>query len=934
MNPKSLPKMLLVFLLFAGWCTNVIFASGTAKYEEGKVYEHILKNGMKVLTIERHIAPLIYHQLTYKVGSRNEKLGITGMSHVVEHMMFKGTQKYGKGEASKIISNNSGIFNAFTMNDMTSYYEYLPANKIEIAMDIESDRMQNAVFNSEEFTSEIEVIKQERRMRSESQANGILREMMNSVAYISSPNRDPVIGWPADLDNMTRDEAYAYYKTYYTPNNSFLLLIGDFETDEILRIVEKYYGNIPAGPEIPDVWSIEEKQKVRKSFTLHHTDITNPGMRMAFHAPVYTDADAAPLRLAGMILCERSRDARLYKRLVEKERIATVAAGGFGMSKDPGLFQISVALKPDSSVDRAEQMVWEEIEKMQMEPVTEHELQKVKNRYKYTQATGYTKNVDIGGSLSRYEAYFGWEFREEFDKRLLNVSQEDIMGVMNKYFAPHLVTVALSYPKKGSSDNNNSGGIKTDEIESYHFDDAEMFYYQPPVEAINLTNKLLSAELDEVIKPKPIYPLIHSTTLKNGIKLHVIQNHLVPTLSIIGTFETGNIPEAIEGEKPGIVTFMTDAMNRGSVNHPYSQVTERMAFVPFSFGLSGSYRGIYFQGNSLIENIDEMLSTGFDLLNNPTFLEEQLEKIRPQHLISARNRLKKTSMQAFYYMYNKLFEEHTLTKVNSTEETIKSITRDDLFDLHKKYIRPDNLTILIIGDLTIEQMNELAEKYFGHWSNESSKPEIKYCEPVKELVQKEIKVFTDNDYTECTINIGFSPFNNIDPDENEIVSVLNYILAGSALTSRMGIELRDKQGLIYGIKSELFSKVDNIGYWKLNTKTGPENTEKVIVGIFKEIRKLLESGITDEEIIDAKNRQIGLLPFYVETPDDAAGIVFDMIKEKLPFDHFDKKADRILAVTKEDVMRIAKKYFTLDNFIIVIDGPLDKNSMDGLIDRI
>ncbi|MFO7526877.1 MAG: hypothetical protein R6W68_15595, partial [Ignavibacteriaceae bacterium] len=119
-----------------------------------------------------------------------------------------------------------------------------------------------------------------------------------------------------------------------------------------------------------------------------------------------------------------------------------------------------------------------------------------------------------------------------------------------------------------------------------------------------------------------------------------------------------------------------------------------------------------------------------------------------------------------------------------------------------------------------------------------------------------------------------------------------------------------------------------------NTKTGPENTEKVITGIFKEIRKLLDNGITDEELIDAKNRQLGLLPFYVETPDDAAGIVFDMIKEKLPFDHFDKKADRILAVTKEDVMRIAKKYFTLDHFIIVIDGPIDNNSMDGLIDRI
>ena len=277
------------------------FASGD--FEEGKVYRHKLDNGLIVLTMERHIAPLIYHQLTYKVGSRNEQLGITGISHVVEHMMFKGTPRYGKGEASKIISNNSGIFNAFTSNDMTSYYEYLPANKIEVAMDIESDRMQNSSFNADEFDSEIEVIKQERRMRSESKAGGILNEAMNSVAYDSHPNRDPVIGWPSDLDNMKREEAYNYYKTYYTPNNAFLILVGDFNTDKILELVKKYYSSIPSGPEVKNIRSFEQPQKVRKSFTLYHADNTNPSLRMAFHVPNYQDSAAAALRMFGMILC-------------------------------------------------------------------------------------------------------------------------------------------------------------------------------------------------------------------------------------------------------------------------------------------------------------------------------------------------------------------------------------------------------------------------------------------------------------------------------------------------------------------------------------------------------------------------------------------------------------------------------------------------------
>jgi zinc protease len=912
-------------------------ASDNSDYEEGKVYRHKLTNGMTVLTVERHIAPLIYHQLTYLVGSRNEKLGITGISHVVEHMMFKGTSKYGKGEASKMISQNSGIFNAFTSNDMTSYYEYFPANKIEIALDIESDRMQNAIFDPEEFESEIEVIKQERRMRSESQASGIIRETMNSLAYVSSPNRDPIIGWPSDLDNMTRDEAYNYYKTFYTPNNSFLVLVGDFDTPEILKLVEKYYGSIPPGPDVPRVWSKEETQKVRKSFTLYHTDITDPGLRMAFHAPHFTSEDTPALRLAGMILCEKSRDARLYKRLVETEKIATMAAGGFGMTKDPGLFQISVSLRPDSSTDRAEEMVWDEINKMQTELVSEHELQKVKNRYRFSNITNYTKNADIGSRISRYEAFFGWDFQKQYDESILTVTREDIKRVMNTYFAPEKVNVALMFPGKG--DKKNEKMIKVNDEESpeqdqFNFEDQELFNFLPPDIALKVTKSYLGENLDDVIAPKPIAPMIKTAKLENGIELYMIENHLVPTISIIGSFETGNIPEAIEGEMPGIGSFMTDLMNRGSVNYPYEQLTERMAFVPFSFNMSGSYRGFYFQGNSLISDVDEMMTTGYDVVTNPSFDSQQMDKIRPRHLISARNRLKKTSMQAFYYMYNKIFGDHVLTKINSTEESIKAITQDDLFKLHKKYFRPENLKILMIGDMSIEQMTKLVEKYYGSWTNNSSAPEINYCPPVNDISVKEIKVFPENDYTECTINIGFNPFNNIDPNETEIVSVLNYILAGSALTSRMGIELRDKQGLIYGIKSELFSRVDDIGYWKFNTKTGPENTEKVITGIFSEIRKLLNDGITDEELTAAKNRQLGLLPFYVETPDDVAGIVFDLMKDKRRFDYFDKKAERILAVTKDDVLRIANKYFTLDKYVIVVDGPIKEDSLNHLVNEL
>lgn len=924
---NSIKTLVLVLLFFQ------VNSSATTKpkYEEGKVYRHILENGMTVLTMERHIAPLIYHQLTYKVGSRNERLGITGISHIVEHMMFKGTEKYGKGAVSKIISKNSGIFNAFTSNDMTSYYEYMPKNKIEIAFDIESDRMQNSIFDPEEFKSEIEVIIQERRMRSESSAAGILREELNAVAYSSHPNRDPIIGWPSDLRNITRDEAFDYYKTYYTPNNAFLVLIGDFETDEILKTVNKYYGKIPKGPEVKEIWAVQEPQKVRKSLTLYHTDITSPSLRMSFHVPTYENPDAAALRIAGMILCEKSRDARLYKLMVEKQQIASSVAGGFGMSKDPSLFSISCTLKPDSSVDRAEAIIWEQIKKMQTEDVTDHELQKVKNRYKFNQVTSYTKNADIGGRVSRYETYFGWDFFFEFDKRMLAVTKEDIKRVMNTYFNPTQVTLAYTFPKEGEKPTGKKSVDEeaTDETENLYLEEEDKFYFQPPSEAFVITEAIASNTLDEIIKPMPIAPLIKTMSLKNGVKLYTLEDRLVPALTVVGIIETGYIPENLEGEQPGIANFLTDVMNRGTKELNYDQISERMAFVPFQFSVSGSYRGFYFQGYSLLENVDEMMTIGYDLVTQPPLRQEDIDKLKPRHIIAAKNRYKKTGIKAFYDMFNNLFEGHPITKFNSNEESIKSIKRDELVSLHKKYFTPKNLTILMVGDMTPEQMKEIADKYFGNWDNPDGVTEIPITPAVNNLNKKVIKVFPEKDYTECTINIGFSPYNNIDPDETEIVSVLNYILSSSALTSRIGVELRDKQGLIYGIKSELWTTSDNFGYWKFNTKTGPENTKKVIGGIFKEIRKLINEGITDEELQTAKNRLTGLLPFFVETTDDVAQRVFDMIKENKPFDYFDKKADRILAVSKDDVLRIAQKYFTLDQFYIVIDGPIEENALTG-----
>lgn len=926
---KKIKISVLIILFFC----NFVF-SQKVKYEEGKIYRHELANGLVVLTMERHLAPFIYHQLTYRVGSRNERLGITGISHVVEHMMFKGTKKYPTGVASKTISKNGGVFNAFTMNDMTSYYEYMPKNKIELAMDIESDRMMNCIFDPVEFKSEIDVILQERRMRTESTSNGIAREMMNAIAFDNHPNRDPIIGWPQDLRNITRDDAYNYYKTFYTPNNAFLVLVGDFETEKILELVKKYYENIPRGPEVPKLNVGEQKQIVRKTFTLYHNDVTQPVLRMAFHIPNFEHPDGAALKIVQRIFTAKARSARLYNRLVEKEKLAISTSGGFGSTKDPTLYQISVVLKPNVSMDSIENIVWDEIKKLQDSLVTERELEKAKNRFRFDELTGYTKNTDIGSRISLYENYVNYEFIHTFSNRVKAVTREDIQRVMKKYFNPEQVTIAYLYPKHPSvrqeKIKDDEEEINEDAIEAHN----DKFYFKFQDEIFEWLGQVDDDYYKDILRPVPIAPLVKSAKLKNGITVYTIENRLAPSIYVGGVIQPGYIEESIGKNKPGIVEFMCEVINRGPKSMSYDDFIEKLSFVPFQFSVQGNYRRLYFQGYSLKDNLDEMMKTGLDILKNPRFDDNEIKEIRNRLLIQAKNRYKQTSVKAFYYMYDKIFRDHPYSQYLSTEESIKKITKQDLIDLWNKYFQPKIMSIVILGNYSHKELLKIAEKYFSDFRSTKSLPDYKVMPKVKPLDGKEIKVFTEKDYTQCTINIGFSPFNDIPVEEEDAVNVLNYIIASSTLTSRIGINLRDKQGLIYGIKSELWSTTDGIGYWKFNTKTAPENVDKVIKGIFSEIKNLIENGITDEELRAAKVRLLSLLPLYVETPDDIASRVFELIQDNKPLDYFDKKAYRILNVSKEDVIRLAKKYFTLDRFIIVIDGPIEQKNVSNLLEQL
>ncbi|MDD5434375.1 MAG: pitrilysin family protein, partial [Nitrospira sp.] len=302
-----------------------------------EIKEHYLPNGLKIVTLENHKSPVVTFQVWYKIGSRNEITGKTGISHLVEHMMFKGTARHGKGEFSRTVSKNGGTENAFTSQDYTAYFENFASDRLDISLDLESDRMINLLMDPAEYLLERDVVKEERRMRTEDDPTSALVEELYAVAFKVHPYHAPVIGWMTDLNNITRDDVYSHYKENYVSNNATVVVVGDFDTDDVVKRIEKYFGSLPKGKTPSEVHSTEPEQLGEKRF-LYKREAQLPYVIYGYHVPNYSDKDHYALDVLSDILSS-GKSSRLYRSVVYDKQIALSAGGGYTpIQTDPELF--------------------------------------------------------------------------------------------------------------------------------------------------------------------------------------------------------------------------------------------------------------------------------------------------------------------------------------------------------------------------------------------------------------------------------------------------------------------------------------------------------------------------------------------------------------------------------------------------------------------
>lgn len=411
------------------------------------VQELVLDNGLKILILEDHKSPAVTFQVWYRVGSRNEKDGKSGLSHFLEHMMFKGTPSIKPEEYSRIIAKNGGRSNAFTTSDVTVYFATMSRDKIGIELEMEADRMANALLGDTYFEPEKKVIQEERRLRTDDKPVAALDEVTSAVAYTVHPYRRPVIGWMDDIQNLSRQDLVDHYKLYYAPNNAFIVVAGDFSTEEILPKIKAAFEKIPRGPEPPKVRAEEPPQRgERRVFLKKEAEL--PFVMMFYHAPNLKSPDNFALDLLTVVLAG-GRSSPLYHDLVYQKRLArSVDANYSSVSMDPGGFSITAQLMPGKEPPEVEREIDTLVDKIKSELISERDLQKAKNQVEssfiFAQDSIFGQAMKIGS----YEANGGWRQMDQYIDGIRRVTREDIQRVAREYLDRDRRTVGMLIPTK------------------------------------------------------------------------------------------------------------------------------------------------------------------------------------------------------------------------------------------------------------------------------------------------------------------------------------------------------------------------------------------------------------------------------------------------------------------------------------------------------
>jgi len=887
-----------------------------------------LPNGLTVLTRELHGAPIATFWVWYGVGARNETPGVTGISHWVEHMLFKATPKLGAGEIFRLVNKNGGTLNGFTSLDYTAYYETLPADRLDLAIGIEADRMVNARFDLDEVASERTVIISEKQ-GGENYPTTHLRETTVGAAFRIHPYRQGVIGYLSDLQAITRDDLYHHYRTFYAPNNATVVAVGDFRTEEVVARIEAAFGGIARGGTIPTVRSVEPAQEGERRVIVRRPGPL-PHFLTAYHAPAVGSPDVFPLMVLDAILsgagamgmsgggASLGRSSRLYRALVETE-LASSASSGFGLMRDPYLFSLSAGLRPDVAIEEVERVAFAEIDRLRDELPSDEEMARalkgLRAQFAYA-SEGVTSIAYWLGSLGTIDTH---TLYDEFLDRLAAVTAADVQGVAGRYLAPENRTVGQFLPT-----GEGGGGATNASVTAALWTPNERRWLSTPPEE---SPQMLAGTEDgaaSMATPAAGGGATGTVTfsrqvLPNDIVILGSERLESPAVVLRARLRAGALYDPDDQE--GLARLTAIMLQRGTVRHSFAELNELTDALGASISADSGRLTVDLRLRCLVEDFPRLTALLAEVIRQPTFPAAELEKVRGQTLTGIMQgdqdtrTLAERGLRTLAYPAGHPYARATI----GTRESVGAIGRDAIVAFHARHYRPDTLSFSVVGGIPFTEAVTTIERAFGDWAAEGLLPALT-IPPAPLPLPGQRQDATLAGKSQSDITLGHPSIPRSDPDYYAL-ELANLILGRFGLGGRLGKSVRETQGLAYSVGSSLEGGMGP-GAWAARAGVAPDNVERAIASVLAEVERIRREPVSADELADAQDYLTGSLPLGLESQDGVAHIALDIELYGLGLDYLDRYPAIIRALTREQLREAARRHLHPDHAVIAVAGPV------------
>jgi zinc protease len=883
-------------MIFALIISPLVFAA-PAPDEEMEIdipyQKFVLDNGLTLIIHEDHKAPIVAVNVWYHVGSKNEKPSKTGFAHLFEHLMFNGSENFDDDYFQALERVGATDLNGTTNPDRTNYFQNVPTSAFDLALWMESDRMGHllGVVTREKLDEQRGVVQNEKR-QGENQPYGKTRQLLTENTYPPGhPYSWSTIGSMEDLNAASLEDVHEWFKAYYGAANAVIAIAGDVNTEEVKANVEKYFGDIPAGPPVTkhNVW-------IAKRLGTHRqrTEDRVPQARIykVWNMPEWGSADANYLDLVTDVLAA-GKTSRLYKRLVYEDQIATNVSAYVSPREIGGLVYIVATARPGEDLAKVEQAVDEELARYLAEGPTEKEVQRVRTGYIARFVRGVERIGGFGGKsdiLAMNEVYGGSpDYYKTTLNRIRNVTAKNLHDAAKKWM---------------------SDGVFILEV-------------HPFPEYSTLTADVDRSKLPETgTPPTAKFPELQKAELSNGLRIILAERHAVPVIQFNLLVDAGYAADQFA--TPGTAGLAMNMVDEGTKNRTALQISEELSMLGAQLSTSSNLDMSSVFLSTLKENVDAALDIYADVILNPSFPEEDFKRLQKQTLARIQ-REKATPIQMALRVFPKLLygEGHAYGNPltgSGTEASVSDLSRKDLAEFHKTWLKPNNSTIVVVGDVTLGEIKPKLDKLFKKWGK-GDVPE-KNISPVEHKSESVVYLMDRPGSLQSIIFAGHVAPPRANPNE-EAIQMMNNILGGE-FTSRVNMNLREDKHWAYGAFTFLWSARGQrpfVAYAPVQT----DKTKESMVEVAKELNDIIGSRPpTNEEFTKTQTNEILRLPGSWETMGSVGGSIGNIVRYGLPDDYYDTYPDKIRSLNLTQIKSAAKSVLKPNSLVWIVVGDREK----------